>query len=1027
MANNPQISGVQSLRPPIGGTMDPPQSLPPMSFQFRPAVPAPQSQQFIPVSSQHFQPIGRGVPPINVAMPPCPPQAPQPFYSQPMQQFPIRAGQLAQDMLPPQSIPLPVAHPNNHPLPVAHPNSHPLPIAHPQPSIRAPINFAPSVAGPGTPLSSSHIFAPTNSQIQLSFIDSTQYQSISQPHPANVSSDGQPMLSTESQRSASVTPQQQTFEKSSMTNIIDPVSSTQPNLNAEALSEWREHTSPDGRKYYYNRRTKLSSWEKPIDLMTPIERADASTNWKEFTSPDGKKYYYNKVTKESKWVIPEELKLAREQLAKASLKEAQERMTCSAPDTASSPKVEPAPPADTSSKAQGITSSPVSVEPVAAVGELQAVVVSGSSSSPVADSTTRTGADGDHGSMSVASTSDTSTGIVGAVTEPMNNSNSSTQDITTSVGVSAHDKEEASKDATSEKSNEITPEDKAVDREPLVYANKQEAKNAFMMLLESANVGSEWTWDRAMRVIITDKRYGALKTLGERKQAFNEFLSQRKKMDAEEKRSKQKKAREEFKKMLEESTELTSSARWSKVESLFENDERFKAVERDRDRRELFENHVEGLQKMERAKALEEHKRNIMEYRQFLESCDFIKANSQWRKLQDRLEADERCSRLEKIDRVDVFQEYIHDLEKEEEEQRKIQKEELRKAERKNRDEFRKLMEDHVAEGILTAKTHWRDYCMKVKDLPAYLAVASNTSGSTAKDLFEDAAEELEKQYHDDRTRIKDAVKLGKIMLLSTWTFDDFKHAITDEIGSPPVSDVNLRLVFDELLERVKEKEEKEAKKRKRLMDDFSDQLSSIKDINASSEWEDCKLLFENSQEYSSIGDENVCRHIFEKYVMQLKERAKEKEQAKLKEQKRKEEKARKEKERKEGEQSKVKQRKEKDERLEKDGSDNETADITESHVSKENKRSGKDSSRKHRKRHHNSEDCVDENENEQLKKSHGSSSDHKKSRRHLSASESDHDSRSRRHRRDHRHGSRRSGDHGELEDGEFGEGRRDS
>ena len=33
-----------------------------------------------------------------------------------------------------------------------------------------------------------------------------------------------------------------------------------------------------------------------------------------------------------------------------------------------------------------------------------------------------------------------------------------------------------------------------------------------------------------------------------------------------------------------------------------------------------------------------------------------------------------------------------------------------------------------------------------MKDLPAYVAVASNTSGSTPKDLFEDVAEELEKQ-----------------------------------------------------------------------------------------------------------------------------------------------------------------------------------------------------------------------------------------------------------------------------------------
>lgn len=105
-----------------------------------------------------------------------------------------------------------------------------------------------------------------------------------------------------------------------------------------------------------------------------------------------------------------------------------------------------------------------------------------------------------------------------------------------------------------------------------------------------------------MRVIINDKRYGALKTLGERKQAFNEvslwvnfrykihiismflnamtirpfssqvpieityvidlivhqifllllqYLGQRKKQEAEERRIKQKKAKEDFTRMLE--------------------------------------------------------------------------------------------------------------------------------------------------------------------------------------------------------------------------------------------------------------------------------------------------------------------------------------------------------------------------------------------------------------------------------------------------------------------------------------------
>ncbi|PHT69479.1 hypothetical protein T459_28966 [Capsicum annuum] len=121
------------------------------------------------------------------------------------------------------------------------------------------------------------------------------------------------------------------------------------------------------------------------------------------------------------------------------------------------------------------------------------------------------------------------------------------------------------------------------------------------------------------------------------------------------------------------------------------------------------------------------------------------KASSQWRKVQDCLETEERCSRLEKINRLEIFQEYIRDLESEEKEQRKLQMEEFRKAERKNRDEFRKLMEEHVAAGILNTKTNWRDYCIKIKDFAAYLVVSSNTSGSTAKDLFTDFMDDLEK------------------------------------------------------------------------------------------------------------------------------------------------------------------------------------------------------------------------------------------------------------------------------------------
>jgi hypothetical protein len=40
--------------------------------------------------------------------------------------------------------------------------------------------------------------------------------------------------------------------------------------------------------------------------------------------------------------------------------------------------------------------------------------------------------------------------------------------------------------------------------------------------------------------------------------------------------------------------------------------------------------------------------------------------------------------------------------------------EQARRQERKNRDVFRKMLEEHVADGTITARTWWRDYCAQV-------------------------------------------------------------------------------------------------------------------------------------------------------------------------------------------------------------------------------------------------------------------------------------------------------------------------
>ncbi|OAY23068.1 pre-mRNA-processing protein 40A isoform X2 [Manihot esculenta] len=977
--------------------------------QFRPVGPPHQGQPFIPVAPQQFRPVGQGIPAG---------QSQSLQFSQPMQQLPQWPNQPGHATPSSQGVPLPYVHPNR-----------PLTAGPPQLQQTAPS---------AVPLSSPYTFTPSSfGQPQNNVSASSQFQPMPQMHAAAVPGGGQPWLAPGSNGVSVATAVQPTGQQPSVSSSSDAAVNVQ-----QSSSDWQEHTASDGRRYYYNKRTKQSSWEKPFELMTAIERADASTVWKEFTTPEGKKYYYNKVTKQSKWSIPDELKLAREQAQQAysqgtqSLADAASHAPAAVAVTMAETSTTATPVSSSSPGIFGVASSPLPVTPVVPVSN-PAVVVSGSSALPVAQSniTNAAGAQPPVVNMTALPTGVSgSAGVTAASVNAKTASLSGLDNVSSQVaassvdGVSMLDAEEVRKGtAVAGKSDPIPLEEKALDDEPLVFASKQEAKNAFKALLESANVQSDWTWEQTMREIINDKRYSALKTPGERKQAFNEYLGQRKKIEAEERRMRQKRARVEFTKMLEESKELTSSMKWSKAVSLFENDERFKAVEKTRDREDLFDNYIVELERKEREKAAEEHRRNVAEYKKFLESCDFIKVNSPWRKVQDRLEDDERCLRLEKLDRLLIFQDYIRDLEKEEEQQKKIQKEQLRRAERKNRDQFRKLLEDHVADGFLTAKTHWLDYCSKVKDLPQYHAVATNTSGSTPKDLFDDVAEELEKQYHDDKTRIKDALKTGKIMVSSTWTFEDFKAAISDDVSSPPISEINLKLLYDELLERAKEKEEKEAKKRQRLADDFTKLLYTYKEINASSSWDDCKHLFEESQEYRSIGEESFSREVFEEYVSHLQEKAKEKER------KREEEKAKKEKEREEKEKRKEKERKEKDkererekgkERTKKDETDSENFDPTENYSHKEEKKREKDKERRHRRRHQSGTDDVssDKDEKEESKKSRRHGSDRKKSRKHSRTPESDGESRHKRHKRDHRDGSRRNGGYEELEDGEVGE-----
>ena len=67
--------------------------------------------------------------------------------------------------------------------------------------------------------------------------------------------------------------------------------------NASQKDEWQVHTAKNGRKFWYNRRTKKSQWNDPHDAKNVV--------WTAHTSKSGKTFYYNKLTKKSTWSKPE--------------------------------------------------------------------------------------------------------------------------------------------------------------------------------------------------------------------------------------------------------------------------------------------------------------------------------------------------------------------------------------------------------------------------------------------------------------------------------------------------------------------------------------------------------------------------------------------------------------------------------------------------------------------------------------------------------------------------------------------------
>ena len=309
-------------------------------------------------------------------------------------------------------------------------------------------------------------------------------------------------------------------------------------------SKWAEHRTAEGKIYYHNTETNVTAWEKPDELKTGQERAlgAAQTSWKELTAASGRKYYYNEDTKTTTWEIPEEMKAA-----------------AAAADALMS----------------GKASSSVSATPAAVA----------SASPRAADAATAGAA--------------ASTAAVSAAPDAVSK------------------EAEAAAAAAAEAA--------------------AAAKKVFFAMLDGAGVGEEASWEEAMKRIISKPEYKVLQTLAERKAAFLEWKHKKREDKEEEERRTLRQRKVAFLAMLQGEATLTSRTRYHKVVSLFESDARWMALEDDElEREELFEEYSLSLERKEATERRANRKEQIASFRKLLEQHG-VSARSQWRRVSDSL------------------------------------------------------------------------------------------------------------------------------------------------------------------------------------------------------------------------------------------------------------------------------------------------------------------------------------------------------------------------------------------------------
>ncbi|KAJ9092221.1 hypothetical protein QFC19_008758 [Naganishia cerealis] len=425
--------------------------------------------------------------------------------------------------------------------------------------------------------------------------------------------------------------------------------------------------------------------------------------------------------------------------------------------------------------------------------------------------------------------------------------------------------------------------------EPVVppggFHNQIEAEHAFIYLLKKFRVDETWTWDVTIRKLIVDPLYKSLKTLAERKNVWQKYISDLVANAEAIKQEKINRLRPHFKRLFQQNKDrIKYYSTFKTAEQLFAHDRVWNSLENAEDRKALFDEHVNGLKTAKQNAETALRQRNMAVMKSLIKQLP-ITVSTRWRDARNMIiesaqfKADKSLQTIDDIDILEIYDDYSSSLIREHaENMRKSQSEKARRA-RKARDGFRELLADLEAKGQITSRMKWKEFVKLVEDSEAYEHLLG-MPGSSPLDLFRDVVDDIAEAVAEAIKRVNAACeKSGKKIELgmSREDFDSFleENKLTTVLDPKRVPEV-YEIMQSRLEKEAAEKRRRAERKRRHLIDDLRYGMKKAEPpIDLDGTYEDAIPIMEKLREFKDL-DEEGRREAFDKFVRRQKEKIRE-------------------------------------------------------------------------------------------------------------------------------------------------------